>query len=198
MEDNVALQNVLDYEVDTKLDKAGELNLAYFENRHRVTFSNFPTLSDPNDLRYLNDGYITNADVPSLSIKLHNQIINGKNSYIPIGDRESKSYITNFVGFVDVNAYNYFMMRDYIMMVQEGQTLKNMTNSEWYSQFKIDFIQIDFHDNSPNPKITRTITYQNAFITNLGTLSIDPEKKRAKFNFTVQFEREGKKIVTKI
>ena len=29
------------------------------------------------------------------------------------------------------------------MAIQEGQTLKDISDSEWYSMWKIDFIQVD-------------------------------------------------------
>lgn len=197
MADTKELQNSRSsYEIDTKLDKIGEINFNPFENRYSVKFSNFPNLVTNNDLRYLDNEFIVGIRLPELNISTLNNKRNGRNNIIPLANRENE-YKTTMTFKIDENLYNYFIIRDYIMALQEGNITKELTDDEFYSSYKIDYIQIDYLDNSANPKVTRSSFLHNVFIVGITGIDIDEVKKRIKFNCDIVFEREGKKVYYK-
>lgn len=185
------------YEIDTKLDKVGEINLNFFENRYLIRFSDFPNLSDSNDIRYLNDMYCVGFTIPSVSLSTHNQVRHGRNNIIPLGDKE-EFYQTSLTFEADENMYNYYMFRDYIMKIKEGTIENNGLIEDYYSNYKIGFIEIKFLDNSANPKTTRKMYWENVYPIGISSLSVDPTKERVKFNVDVVFEREGKEVINKV
>ncbi len=197
MSTSTVLNNANTYEVDTKLDKAGEVNLNLFENRYSVKFSNFPNLVTRNDLRYLDNEYLISIGIPALNINTVNNRRNGHSNIIPLANREN-SYKTSMTFKIDENLYNYFILRDYIMVLQEGNKSKEIEESEFYADYKIDFIQIDFLDNSANPKVTRSMFLHNVFVIGVSGLEVDETKKRVKFNCEIEYERESKQILEKV